>query len=148
MYKRIRYEDMAFTRNPNPARGRDIYSLDELRHYCRLLFRDRKYGVCHVAGGKVAFARACGYKRLESLYDTLVADPPRNEFLSAVKQRTVSRIVRMVLNGKLYFVTSPTNAGRAMARINIDGTPLLEQPPAPKFVSFRLCGTQLKRVAP
>lgn len=137
---------MAYTRNPSPAQGPGVYSLDELRHYCRLFWRERRYGVCHVQGGQKAFTRACGYADRSSFEDTLIADPPRSEFLASKRQRVISRIVRLVLSGKLHFETSPTNVARAIARFNNEGLPLVDQPPPARIIRFKLDGARVRRV--
>src|SRR5262245_23197159 len=100
--KRISYEEMKTTRIPNPACGPGIFSLDELRYYCRLFWRERKYGISHIEGGQLAFIKHCGYNDRRSFEGVLIYDPPEYEFMSSKRQAAVSRAVRMVLDGKLY----------------------------------------------
>jgi hypothetical protein len=135
--RRIRWDEMAYTRNPSPARGPEVYSLDELRYYIRLFWKDRMYGVCHVQGGKSAFAKACGmaYGYFVTVF---VDDPPKMQFLRADRQRLVSKAVRNVLTGKIHYETDPKNVRRAVGKYEPDGTPPQGVTPITRPAEWRL----------
>ena len=92
-------------RNPRPARGVDVLTLTQLRHYLRLFWSERQYGICHIPGGKAAFLRWCGDAATgNQIREKLLAQNPRSEYLSARLQRILSRKVLAVLRGQVIFV--------------------------------------------
>lgn len=149
-HRRITWAEMAYTRNPNPARGPEVYSLDELRHYCRLFWRNRMYGVCHVSGGQKAFSKACGLDK-RSFIGIFIDEPPKQQYLRADTQRRVSKAVRNVLTGKIHYETDPQNVRGAIGKFDFEGKPPAGVKEFPRTAEFRLqysrFGPRLHRLA-
>lgn len=135
--RRITYAEMATTRNPYPARGADVYSLDELRYYLRKFWADPVYGIVTVYGAKSAFLRAC---EMDAPYfkKIFIENPPQAEFLSAKTQRRISTKVRNVLTGKIHYETDPLKPHRALGVLDENGTPPGEMEMIPREVRFNL----------
>lgn len=136
-HHRITYAEMAYTRNPTPARGPEVYSLDELRYYARKFWNDRIYGICGVEGAKNAFSAACGLRH-QYLKKLLVDDPPQLQFVRADTQRRISKAVRNVIMGKIRYVTDPKRIRRAIGVYDPNGMPLEGVREAPRAVEFAL----------
>jgi hypothetical protein len=97
-------------RNPSPAYGRDVLTLAQLRHYVRLFWTERRYGICALNGGKAAFLRFVGPEYTQHVRDKLLAQPPKSEYLSKPLQRLLSRKVLQVLRGQVIFVEVDSGA--------------------------------------
>jgi len=97
-------------RNLRPAYGQDVLTLTQLRHYVRLFWSERQYGICGLHGGKAAFLRFVGEEYAQHLRAKLLADPPQSEYLSKRMQRMLSRKVLQVLRGQIIFVETPKGA--------------------------------------
>lgn len=140
--RRIRWDEMAYTRNPHPARGPEVYSLDELRYYLRKFWTDRMYGVCHITGGKAAFCNACGMVQgyFKSVF---VDDPPKMQFLRAETQRRVSKAVRNVLTGKIRYETDLRNVRHAIGKLDPEGRPPAGVKEFPRVTEFQLQWSRL-----
>lgn len=92
------------SRNPHPARGRDVLTITQLRHYLRKIWRERRYGVCHIHGGRAAFMRFCGIEWKWLIITRLLPEVSESEYLSARAQRILSRKVLQLLRGEVIFV--------------------------------------------
>lgn len=108
-------------RNPRPARGPEVLSLVQLRHYVNLFWTDRRYGICHIRGGKAAFLRFCGERLTHHIQDKLLDQD--SEYFPADLQRQLSKKIQQVLRGQIIFV--PVNDGQATWK------PLLSAPQPP-----------------
>lgn len=122
MKLRVRYRDMPFTRNPWPARGPNVLSLDELRRYIRLFWLDPEYGLSEVRGAYQVFRRKC---QLDTTYfrRLFLMQPPEMEYLSQSRQRLCSKAVLDVLTGRIHYEENPHNLCRAVAVYDPHGTP-------------------------
>ena len=117
-------------RNKKPATGPDVLSLCQLRHYVRLFWTDRRYGVCHIPGGKAAFLRFCTPRLASYVSQRITPDKPSSEYFPADLQRLLSKKVHQVLRGQIIFVE--VDAKTATWR------PLLHapEPPLEHFIPF------------
>lgn len=95
-------------RNPRPACGHDVLTLSQLRHYVRLFWQERRYGICSVYGGKAAFLRFVGDEFARHLQAKILGD--ESDYLSKPFQRVLSRKVLQVLRGQVIFVETATGA--------------------------------------
>lgn len=139
--RRMPFAEMATTRNPWPARGAEVFSLDELRHYLRKFWEDPVYGICQVSGAKPAFLRAChipvGYfKKL------FIDDPPGQQYLSARMQRRISKHVLNVLTGKIHYETNLKRVRYAVGVYDPHGVPPASAPPIVRETRFILAYNQ------
>lgn len=142
--RRITWVEMVYTRNPTPARGPEVYSLDELRYYIREFWTNRLYGICSLRGGKSAFIKACGLGA-PHFEKVLLSDPPKMQFLRAETQRRLSKAVRNVLTGKIHYETDPRNVSHAIGIFDLEGRPPVGSKEVPRAVEFRL---QFSRFGP
>lgn len=120
--KRIPYEQMRYVRNPNPARGAGILSLDDIRRYIRLFRTDPVYGLMDVEGAIGAFMDSCHVSRQH--FRQVFFPPYEMEFVSRRLQTAVSKSILMVLDGKVRFDPDERRAGRAVMVYTPQGTPL------------------------
>jgi hypothetical protein len=114
--------------NPRPARGPEILSLTQLRHYIGLFWTDRRYGICHIRGGKQAFLRFCGSPLDQQIRMKLLNR--ESEYFGADLQRQLSRKVLQILRGHIIFV--PTSDTEATWKPLMDAP----QPPLEGLVPF------------
>jgi hypothetical protein len=123
-------DDRIRHRNPRPARGPDILTLTQLRHYVRLFWTDRRYGICGLAGGKQAFLRFCGGDPVirHAIHYRLLLG--HTEWLPEAQQRLLSRKVGQILRGEVIFIEV---APRTATFRPMLGAP---EPPIPGAVPF------------
>lgn len=143
--------DTAFTaRNPNPARGQDILTLTQLRHYVRLFWTDRRYGICGLQGGKTAFLRFCGEDWKAQIVTKIIRDPPESEYLSARLQSTLSRKVLQVLRGQVIFIENSPKTATWRPLLGAPEPPVPDELPA-RDHEFRLqmtvVGPKIRRIS-
>ena len=98
----FRYEHIE--KNPNPARGDGILTLDQLRYYIRAFKRDPRYGIAGLPHGFAAFVRFCGLDLKWQLKAKILPDTAYSNWLPARVQRRLSSKVRQVLKGQVIFV--------------------------------------------
>lgn len=94
-------------RNRRPAIGRDVLTLSQIRHYIRLFWTVRGYGICGLHGGKDAFLRFVGDEYRAQVLAKITSKTPLSEYLSAPLQRVLSRKILQVLKGEVIFVEQP-----------------------------------------
>lgn len=145
--RRVAYEDMSWCRNPTPARGPGIFSLDELRYYIRAFWTDPTYGICQVQGAKTAFIRACDVTAStikETFLDKSI------EFLKDSTQRRISRCVKDVLTGRVIYCSKPRNACEAEGVYQDHPVPPANVKEAPRQIEFQLIqdrfGPRIRRI--
>lgn len=128
---------MAYTRNPRPARGAEVLSLDELRRYLRLFWSDPEYGLAPVAGAFSAFIRACDVSA-QHFRNIFLLEPPRQQFMGNDLQRRVSKAVLNVISGRIHYETDPKQVSRALGIYDPTGAPPGKIPPLRRDIQFTL----------
>jgi hypothetical protein len=136
-------------RNRRPARGQDILTLTQLRHYLRLFWGDRRYGISHVIGGKTAFLRFCGEEHKHHILLKVVKADPQSEYLSARLQRILSRKVLQVLRGEVIFIQNGPNTATWRPLLGCPEPPMPEELPARDHefrVEKTVLGPRIRRI--
>lgn len=141
MRLRFRYEDMRFERNPFPARGPEVLSLDELRHYLRKFWSDPVYGIVNVKGAKAAFLRAVGIGS-GAFLALFIHEPPGFQFMGRKTQRAISKAVLNVLHGKIHYETDLRRINYAIGVYDPAGQPPQGAPALAREVRFLLHQTR------
>jgi hypothetical protein len=137
------------SRNTRPARGQDILTLTQLRHYVRLFWTDRRYGISHIKGGKTAFLRFVGEEHKHHILLKLVKTTPGSEYLSARLQRILSRKVLQVLRGEVIFIENGPITATWRPLLGCPEPPMPDELP-PRDHEFRLektvLGPRIRRI--
>lgn len=128
---------MAYTRNPNPARGPGVLSLDELRRHIRLFWKDPRYSISYIPGAKRAFIKTCEFPK-KYFEQVFLSDPPEMEYLSARAQRRISKAVLNIAQGYITYVQDPMNFRRAIGFYDPKPLPPATEPPAIREIEFVL----------
>lgn len=137
-------------RNRRPAVGKDVLTLSQIRHYVRLFWTERAYGICGIHGGKRAFLRFVGDQYQAQVLAKIVSKKPLSEYLSAPLQRVLSRKILQVLRGEVIFYEVPRGqtTWRPMLKDAQPPLPFLSAPPRQhEFrIEHTVMGPKIRRV--
>lgn len=138
-------------RNRRPATGHDVLTLSQIRHYVRLFWTVRAYGICGLIGGKRAFLRFVGEQYQAQVLAKIVSKKPISEYLSAPLQRVLSRKILQVLKGEVIFVEISGGQTTWKPMLKNPQPPLPFESAPPREHEFRIehtvMGPKIRRVS-